>query len=323
MSQALELNEVQAAQERLGAVRTEVSKVYIGDAAPVQLMLVALLSRGHVLLEGVPGVAKTTLVKAYAATLGCSVRRIQFTPDLLPADILGTYVLSPKDGTFALRSGPIFANVVLADEINRAPAKTQSALLEAMQERQVTIEGDRYDLPDPFFVLATQNPIDLEGTYPLPEAQIDRFLVRVNMGYPTERDEVAMLRAHGVVAPEPDGVLSATDVSQLQSIAARVHVEDDIYDYAVALTNFTRNHPRVVLGASPRASLALLRAAKGHAVLSGRAYATPDDVRFVAGPVLGHRLIMSPELEGDFQAREAVVDEALSRVGYRKAPRPV
>jgi MoxR-like ATPase len=251
------------------------------------------------------------------------VRRIQFTPDLLPADILGTYVLSPKDGTFTLRSGPIFANVVLADEINRAPAKTQSALLEAMQERQVTIEGDRYDLPDPFFVLATQNPIDLEGTYPLPEAQIDRFLVRVNMGYPSERDEVRMLRAHGVVAPEPDGVLSASDVSQLQSIAARVHVEDDIYDYAVALSSFTRAHPRVVLGASPRASLALLRAAKGHAVLAGRAYATPDDLRFVAGPVLGHRLILSPELEGDFRAREAVVEDALNRVGYRKAPRGV
>jgi MoxR-like ATPase len=323
VSHALELNEVQAAQERLGAVRDQVAKVYIGDPGPVQLMLVALLARGHVLLEGVPGVAKTTLVKAYAATLGCSVRRIQFTPDLLPADILGTYVLSPKDGTFTLRSGPIFANVVLADEINRAPAKTQSALLEAMQERQVTIEGDRYDLPDPFFVLATQNPIDLEGTYPLPEAQIDRFLVRVNMGYPSERDEVRMLRAHGVVAPEPDGVLSASDVSQLQSIAARVHVEDDIYDYAVALSSFTRAHPRVVLGASPRASLALLRAAKGHAVLAGRAYATPDDLRFVAGPVLGHRLILSPELEGDFRAREAVVEDALNRVGYRKAPRGV
>ncbi|MEZ4224212.1 MAG: MoxR family ATPase [Polyangiaceae bacterium] len=323
MSQALEGSEVQAAQERLAAVRQQVAKVYIGDTAPVQLMLVALLARGHVLLEGVPGVAKTTLVKAYAATLGCSVRRIQFTPDLLPADILGTYVLSPKDGTFTLRSGPIFANVVLADEINRAPAKTQSALLEAMQERQVTIEGDRYDLPDPFFVLATQNPIDLEGTYPLPEAQIDRFLVRVSMGYPSERDEVAMLRAHGVVAPEPREVLSATDVSQLQSIAARVFVEDDVYEYAVALATFTRNHPRVVLGASPRASLSLLRAAKGHAVLSGRGYATPDDVRFVATPVLAHRLILSPELEGDLRAREAIVEEAVSRVAYRKAPRAV
>jgi MoxR-like ATPase len=287
------------------------------------MMLVALLARGHVLLEGVPGIAKTTLVKAFAATLGCSIRRIQFTPDLLPADITGTYVLSPRDGAFSLRAGPIFANVVLADEINRAPAKTQAALLEAMQERQVTIEGDRFELPDPFFVLATQNPIDLEGTYPLPEAQIDRFLVRVSMGYPGQRDEVAMLRAHGVAAPEPRPVLSAPDVMQLQSIAARVHVEDDIYEYAVALAAFTRQHPRVVLGASPRASLALLRAAKSNAVLAGRPFATPDDIRRVASPVLAHRLILVPELEGDTRARSLVVDDALAKVGYRRAVRPV
>ena len=170
MTQALQITELEAARERLSEVRAQVNQVYIGSSDPVDMMLIALLSRGHVLLEGVPGIAKTTLVKAFAATLGLAVRRIQFTPDLLPADITGTYVLSPKDGTFSLRAGPIFANVVLADEINRAPAKTQSALLEAMQERQVTIEGNRFELPDPFFVLATQNPIDLEGTYPLPSA---------------------------------------------------------------------------------------------------------------------------------------------------------
>ncbi|HEY1533701.1 MAG TPA: MoxR family ATPase [Polyangiaceae bacterium] len=321
--QALNVSEIEAARERLAEVRRQVSRVYIGDMASVDLMVVALLARGHVLLEGVPGIAKTTLVKAFAVTLGCSIRRVQFTPDLLPADITGTYVLNPKDGTFSLRAGPIFANVLLADEINRAPAKTQSALLEAMQERQVTIEGDRFELPDPFFVLATQNPVDLEGTYPLPEAQIDRFLVRVNMGYPSERDEVLMLRAHGIIAPEPFVVLSGADVLQLQSIAARVHVEDDIYDYAVALTTFTRNHPRVVLGASPRASLGLLRAAKSHAVLAGRPFVTPDDVRFVAAPVLSHRLIMIPELEGDTRARQVLVDEALAKVSYRRAVRPV
>ncbi|MEO7037542.1 MAG: MoxR family ATPase [Polyangiaceae bacterium] len=321
--QALNVSEIEAARERLAEVRRQVSRVYIGDMAAVDLMVVALLARGHVLLEGVPGIAKTTLVKAFAITLGCSIRRVQFTPDLLPADITGTYVLNPKDGTFSLRAGPIFANVLLADEINRAPAKTQSALLEAMQERQVTIEGDRFELPDPFFVLATQNPIDLEGTYPLPEAQIDRFLVRVNMGYPSERDEVQMLRAHGIIAPEPFVVLSGADVLQLQSIAARVHVEDDIYDYAVALSTFTRNHPRVVLGASPRASLGLLRAAKSRAVLSGRPFVTPDDVRFVAAPVLAHRLILIPELEGDARARALLVDEALSKVSYRRAVRPV
>jgi MoxR-like ATPase len=323
VSHALQVSEIEAVRERLADVRRQVTRVYIGDGAAVELLLVALLSRGHVLLEGVPGVAKTTLVKAFATTLGCSVRRIQFTPDLLPADITGTYVLNPKEGTFQLRSGPIFANVVLADEINRAPAKTQSALLEAMQERQVTIEGDRFELPDPFFVLATQNPIDLEGTYPLPEAQIDRFLVRVSMGYPSQRDEVAMLRAHGVVAPEPSVTLSPTDVLQVQSIAARVHVEDDLFEYAVALASFTRSNPRVVLGASPRASLSLIRAAKSSAVLAGRPYVTPDDVRQVAVSVLAHRLILMPELEGDLRARASIVEEALAKVGHRRAVRPV
>src|SRR5579872_6893121 len=196
-------------------------------------MLVSLLARGHVLLEGVPGVAKTTLVKAFATALGCTSRRIQFTPDLLPADITGTYVLSPRDGTFTLRAGPVFANVVLADEINRAPAKTQSALLEAMQERQVTIEGDRFELPLPFLVLATQNPVDLEGTYPLPEAQIDRFLVRVAMGYPSPRDEAQMLRTHGIEPPIIRPILGAQDVIALQGIASRIHVDDDLHDYAV------------------------------------------------------------------------------------------
>jgi MoxR-like ATPase len=217
----------------------------------------------------------------------------------------------------------VFANVVLADEINRAPAKTQSALLEAMQERQVTIEGDRYELPNPFLVLATQNPIDLEGTYALPEAQIDRFLVRIRMGYPSQRDEVAMLRAHNVVGPEPTGVLSANDVLQIQSIAARVHVEEDIREYAVMLSTFTRSHPKVMLGASPRATLSLVRAAKANAVVAGRPYATPDDIRAVAEPVLAHRLVLVPELEGEMAARSAIVDEALAKVGYRRAVRPV
>ncbi|HVW25962.1 MAG TPA: MoxR family ATPase [Polyangiaceae bacterium] len=323
MTHAVQVSEIEAARERLASVRREVGRVFIGDGVAVEMMLVALLARGHVLLEGVPGVAKTTLVKAFGATLGCTVRRIQFTPDLLPADITGTYVLNPRDGTFALRSGPVFANVVLADEINRAPAKTQSALLEAMQERQVTIEGDRYELPNPFLVLATQNPIDLEGTYALPEAQIDRFLVRIRMGYPSQRDEVAMLRAHNVTGPEPSGVLSASDVLQIQSIAARVHVEEDIREYAVALSSFTRTHSKVMLGASPRATLSLVRAAKANAVIAGRPYATPDDVRAVAEPVLAHRLVLVPELEGDAAARSSIVEEALAKVGYRRAVRPV
>jgi len=318
---ALQVNEIEAARERLAAVERAVSRIYIGDTTAVDTMLVALLARGHVLLEGVPGIAKTTLVKAFAAALGCSVRRVQFTPDLLPADITGTYVLSPRDGTFSLRAGPIFTHVLLADEINRAPAKTQSALLEAMQEHQATIEGDRFALPDPFFVLATQNPIDLEGTYPLPEAQIDRFLVRVQMGYPSERDEVAMLRAHGVVAPEAEAVLSVSEVLALQSVAARVHVEEDLMEYAVALAHFTRENARVTLGASPRASLGLLRAAKAHALLGGRPFATPEDMRAVAVAVLAHRLVLAPELEADPRARAQLVEEALSRVSYRRSAR--
>src|SRR5262245_6775381 len=264
--------EVTAAKERVEELRREVQRVYIGSAKSLDMMMVALLARGHVLLEGVPGVAKTTLVKAVATALGCSARRIQFTPDLLPADITGTYVLSPREGTFSLRAGPIFANVVLADEINRAPAKTQSALLEAMQERQVTIEGDRFELPLPFLVLATQNPVDLEGTYQLPEAQIDRFLVRVTMSYPSPRDEAHMLKTHGVDAPVPRPILGAQDVVALQAIAARIHVEEDLFDYAVGLTGFTRNHPRVALGASPRATLALIQAAKGCALMNGRPF---------------------------------------------------
>jgi MoxR-like ATPase len=316
-------HDISAARERIDELRREVSRVYVGPARPIDTMLVALLARGHALLEGVPGIAKTTLVKAFATALGCGARRIQFTPDLLPADITGTYVLSPRDGTFSLRAGPIFANVVLADEINRAPAKTQSALLEAMQERQVTIEGDRFELPAPFLVMATQNPIDLEGTYPLPEAQIDRFLVRVSMGYPGPREEAHMLKSHGVDPPVARPVLSPSDVTHLQAIASRIHVDDDLLEYAVGLATFTRGHPRVALGASPRATLGLVQAAKSRALVEGRPFVTPDDVRGVAHSVFAHRLIMTAEAEADTKARERVVDEALAKVGFRRGMRAV
>jgi MoxR-like ATPase len=318
---AVATNEVQQARERLERLRNEVARIYIGPLRAIDMMLVALIAKGHVLLEGVPGVAKTTLVKAFATALGCSGRRIQFTPDLLPADITGTYVLSPRDGTFQLRAGPIFANVVLADEINRAPAKTQSALLEAMQERQVTIEGDRFELPAPFMVLATQNPIDLEGTYPLPEAQIDRFLVRVSMGYPSAREEAQMLKAHGVEPPVVRPVLSPAEVTAMQQTGARIHVEDDLHDYAVAITGFTRAHPRVALGASPRATLALVQAAKGWALLAARTFVTPDDVKAVAPAVLAHRIVLTADTEPEAKAREQVVEEALAKVSYRRGVR--
>ncbi len=323
MTAAANTNEIAAARERIDDVRREVSRVYVGSTRPIDTMLVALLARGHALLEGVPGVAKTTLVKAFATALGCSARRIQFTPDLLPADITGTYVLSPRDRTFTLRAGPVFANVVLADEINRAPAKTQSALLEAMQERQVTIEGDRFELPLPFLVLATQNPVDLEGTYPLPEAQIDRFLVRVSMGYPAPREEAQMLKTHGVDSPVARPVLDARDVVQLQAIASRVYVEDDLMEYAVGITGFTRSHPRVALGASPRATLALVQAAKASAMLGGRPFVAPDDLRAAAPSVLAHRIVMTADAEAEPKARERVVEEALQRVSYRRGMRAV
>lgn len=311
-------NEIAAARQRIDSVRREVAKVYVGSSRAPDMLMIALLAKGHVLLEGVPGVAKTTLVKAFAVALGSTVRRIQFTPDLLPADITGTYVLSPREGTFAFRAGPVFANVVLADEINRAPAKTQSALLEAMQERQVTIEGDRFELPAPFLVLATQNPIDLEGTYPLPEAQIDRFLVRVSMGYPRPGDEVSMLRTHALEPPAPGSVLSPAALISLQELSARIHVEDDLLAYAVSLTTFTRQHSRVALGCSPRATLGLVQAAKASALVAGRAFVTPDDIRSIAPSVLAHRLILTADVEANAKAQERVIEEALTSTSYRR-----
>jgi MoxR-like ATPase len=311
--------EITAATERLASLKREIARAYVGSPHALDVMIVALLAKGHVLLEGVPGVAKTTLVKAFAVALGCTVRRIQFTPDLLPADITGTYVLSPREGTFALRAGPIFANVVLADEINRAPAKTQSALLEAMQERQVTIEGDRFELPSPFLVLATQNPIDLEGTYPLPEAQIDRFLVRVSMGYPEANEEALMLRTYGTEPPTVSPVLDPSLVTTLQGLSARIHVDDDLLDYAVALTAYTRNHSRVALGCSPRATLGLMQAAKAFALMDSRTFVSPDDMRSVAPSVLAHRLVLTADAEFETKGRERVIDEALSKVSYRRS----
>lgn len=298
-------------------VLLEIAKVYVGPAERVELLLVALLARGHVLLEGVPGVAKTTLVKAFAETLGCSFKRIQFTPDLLPADITGTYVLDVPTGRFLLRHGPVFAQVVLGDEINRAPAKTQSALLEAMQERQVTIDGVTETLPPPFMVLATQNPVEHEGVYPLPEAQIDRFIMKVDIPYPSREEERRILRTHARAAATVHSVLSPTLILDWQARLESIHIEDELVDYIVSLAEFTRRHPHVRLGVSPRASLALLHASKARAFLHGRDYALPDDVRALASSVLAHRLVLRPEaeLEGGEPAR--VVAEAISRVPHR------
>ena len=306
-------------------IAAKVGERVVGQEETVQCVTAGLLLGGHVLMEGVPGVGKTLLARTLADVVHLKFARVQFTPDLMPSDILGTYVVQVgTDGRpmMTLQKGPLFSNVVLADEINRASPKTQSALLEAMQEHQVTIEGDRFELPAPFMVLATQNPIDLEGTYPLPEAQIDRFLVRVHISYPSHKDEVLMLRTHNIEAPKARSVLTAEALVALQHVSRRVHVEDDLYDYAVGLTAFTRTHPRVLLGCSPRATLGLVQAAKAAAVIGGRPFATPDDIRGVASSVLSHRLVLVPEAEGDNKARDAVIDDAIQRVPYRRAVRP-
>jgi MoxR-like ATPase len=313
---ASELTPAQLAHvaERAARVLGEVSRAFVGsDEIPRQL-LVALLSRGHVLLEGVPGVAKTTLAKSFASTLRCSFKRIQFTPDLLPADITGTNVLTPGTGAFSLREGPIFANVVLGDEINRAPAKTQSALLEAMQESQVTIDGETRALPHPFMVLATQNPVEQAGTYPLPEAQIDRFLLRILIGYPTADEEHAILERFSRPSAALSAVLSPVEILTMQEMVSLVHTEHAIVDYIVRITTFTRKHQRVFLGASPRASLGLLQAAKALALLSGRAFVLPDDVKHLATPVLAHRIILTPEAQMEGAQGETIVREALDKI---------
>jgi MoxR-like ATPase len=301
-----------------GRIAAEVGRAYIGTPETTEMLLVALLARGHVLLEGVPGVAKTTLVKAFSRTLGASFKRIQFTPDLLPSDITGTYILDMRTNAFVLREGPIFAHVVLGDEINRAPAKTQSALLEAMQEQQVTIEGETRPLAAPFLVLATQNPIEHEGTYPLPEAQVDRFLIKLTMGYPAEADEKRMLATYSRPVGEPTAVIGPEDVIHMQRLAEAVHVEEDIFDYVLGLAQFTRRHRRVYLGASPRASLALLLAAKARALLKGRDFVLPDDVKYLAPYVLGHRVLMTPEAELEGAQPITVIHEAVAQVPYRR-----
>ncbi len=299
------------------AITEEVGRAFIGQPAITEALLVALLARGHVLIEGYPGVAKTTLVKAFSGTLGCNFRRIQFTPDLLPSDITGTYILDMRTNTFVLREGPVFCNVLLGDEINRAPAKTQSALLEAMQEHQVTIEGETRTLSEPFIVLATQNPIEQEGTYPLPEAQVDRFLIKLKMGYPNAADEKRMLGTYDKPPPPVRPVIGPSEVLEMQALAQEVFVAEELLDYVLGLVAFTRNHPKVYLGASPRAGLALVHASKAVALLRGRDYILPDDVRSLAPLVLGHRILMTPESELEGTLGTVVIAEAVDKVSYK------
>ncbi len=310
-----------AASNKLSELCREIAKVYIGAEQTVEVLLVALLARGHVLLEGVPGIAKTTLVKTFAQTLGCGFKRVQFTPDLLPADITGTYVLDLKSNEFVLRRGPIFANVVLGDEINRAPAKTQSALLEAMQEAQVTIDGHTVLLEPPFMVLATQNPIEHEGVYMLPEAQLDRFMFKIDLGYPSYDEERRLLRTYNQPLDKVGLVLGPEDILRMGAAAAGVFVDEELMDYVVKLVTFTRKHPKVLVGGSPRASLVLMNGAKVRAFVHGRDFVTPDDIRFLAPFVLEHRVLLTPEAELEGTTSAEVLTQALSSVPYASVTR--
>ncbi|MFB6265035.1 MAG: AAA family ATPase, partial [Bradymonadaceae bacterium] len=319
-------------------LKSEVGRIFVGPESTIELLLVTTLARGHALLEGVPGVAKTTLVRAFARTLDAEFGRIQFTPDLLPADVTGTQVFDQRDrvfefregpivangsyvpnlesNEFVLRRGPIFANVVLGDEINRAPAKTQAALLEAMQERQVTIEGRTHPLEEPFLVLATRNPVEEEGVYRLPRAQLDRFLLKIDIGYPTEDEEVKVLETHQS-APDPaEQILEGGDIRQLRELTDAVHVSEDLQRYVVRLARYTREHDRTQLGASPRAGLSLVRSSKARAVLAGRDFVLPDDIRKLAEPVLAHRIAMSPEAELGGADAADVVESAVDSVSF-------
>ncbi|MHB0969009.1 MAG: AAA family ATPase [Thermoanaerobaculia bacterium] len=318
--------QIAAAHEKIAALRTEIGRVVVGQRALVDRLVIALLIRGHLLVEGVPGLAKTLVVKALAGAIDGTFRRVQFTPDLLPADITGTQIFDPAGGRFNARLGPIFANLLLADEVNRAPAKVQSALLEAMQERQVTIGDTSYKLPEPFVVIATQNPIEQEGTYALPEAQVDRFVMKVVVGYPEKEEEARMLALYldpTAEAVPVSRVLTLDDVAVLSRAVATIHVDERISRYIVDLVSATRKPgeygmpelaPRIAFGASPRATLALAHVAKGHAFLDGRAYVTPDDIKAVAHDVVRHRLILTYEAAADRVTSDHVIDRVLARI---------
>lgn len=307
--------------ERVDAVSEAVGRAFIGQPEVLDQILIALLAGGHVLIEGVPGLGKTLLVRALAQALELDYGRVQFTPDLMPSDVSGHAVYDPKTESFKIRRGPVFTNLLLADEINRAPAKTQSALLEVMQEGQVTIEGKAFALTPPFLTLATQNPVEQEGTYPLPEAQLDRFLLKVLIDYPTLDDEKRMVDAitTGRSAADFDlsqvpRVLNAAEVVALQQATAAITVDPEVIDYAVRIVAATRQWPGIALGAGPRGSIALVRAARAQAVLSGRDFVTPDDVRDIAKPALRHRIALAPELQIEGQSADDALTALLAKV---------
>lgn len=305
-------------------ILSETEKIIVGKADRIRLIIMAVLADGHVLLDDLPGVGKTTLVKTISIALGCRSGRIQFVPDLLPSDIIGMRIYNQKTGDFELRQGPVMTNLLLADEINRAIPRTQSALLEAMEERQISIDGERFPLPAPFLVLATENPVEAESTFRLPAAQMDRFLIRVSMGYPKPDEEREMLHKLGDSIPF-ESVRPVTDAAQLieaQKQIAAVHVSDAVADYIIALAGATRSHPQLAMGASPRATRGLYRAAKVWAAMEGRDFVTPDDVKALAHPVLEHRLLPDASARFSGTGAAAILDDVLSTVPASPAPNP-
>ena len=310
---------MQSVQDLATAVQRvvgNVEKVIVGKGEAVAFSLIAVICHGHVLIEDVPGVGKTVLTKAIARSIGCTFKRIQFTPDLLPSDVTGTSIYNQKTSNFEFRAGPIMAKIVLADEINRATPKTQSALLEAMEETQITVDGVSYRLPEPFMVMATQNPIEYEGTFPLPEAQLDRFMMNISIGYPKASDEMNILDSHQHHHPLDDlaQIMTAEELVIIQQQVRNIHVDPSIREYIVAIANATRNHPNIYLGASPRGSLALFRAAQALSAMRGRGYVIPDDVKLLARPTLAHRIIVTPSARVRSITSTAILDEILQSV---------
>lgn len=305
--------------QRVNDIRLKLADFIIGQQEMVDLLMTGIFSAGHVLLEGVPGVAKTLSAKVLSKALDIDFSRIQFTPDLMPSDVIGTSVFNMKESTFSFKKGPIFSNIVLIDEINRAPAKTQAALFEVMEERQITYDGEQYDMEFPFLVIATQNPIEQEGTYNLPEAQLDRFLFKITLDYPDLEDEVKILQRYKNNIKSPDlssikPVLTVSDIQRVQKLVQDNVVEDELISYVAKIIDKTRNHGKVYLGASPRASLAILKSAKAVAAIRGRSFVTPDDIQFVAPHVLSHRLILTPDAEMEGTSTKEVVEDIIQEI---------